>query len=483
MSRRIRIILILASICSIGIVLLQLYWINNSYQVTKEQLLKDLNLALEKSVAKEMEMRYQSKAKYFMNNGNSAIIGISHREKLPMKIDSILNSIDTVKGQDRTFSLNFGSYSHSSKGEKDEVPEKIELRLKEILNVILLQELGGDFHADPNLIDSLFTEEIHIRGINYHHYIEIIDQKKDSIFYSNAQNIQDTIHSMETRSYPASILGNYRVKVKIPNDTQIILLKMSQGIAASLLLILLLLLSFVYMIRTIFKQKQLSEIKNDFINNMTHELKTPIATVKAAVEAMTSFGVLEDKEKTNKYLNLSEKELVRLSDLVEKVLNMSREEKEPVQMSFEQLDLSELCENIISSRKLKQSNKKLEINFQKKGSCQCTADRFHLVNVIQNLLENSIKYSRDQVSIHMICEELSTGVRLIVSDNGIGIHRKHLSKIFDQFYRVPTGAVHNVKGFGLGLHYVKNIIDKHSASIEVDSTFGKGTVFTIEIPR
>jgi two-component system phosphate regulon sensor histidine kinase PhoR len=198
---------------------------------------------------------------------------------------------------------------------------------------------------------------------------------------------------------------------------------------------------------------------------------------------MQNFGVLEDKEKTNKYLGVSQKELGRLSGLVEKVLNMAREEREPLKMSPEELNMREVCDNIVNSQSIKQAEK--EITFDVKITEEAeklNADRFHMVNVMQNLIENSLKYSDNPVIIRIVCERKQDFLSISVSDNGIGIPKKHQGKVFDQFYRVPTGDVHNVKGFGLGLHYVRNIVEKHGGKISLISEVGKGSTFTINLP-
>lgn len=481
MSKRIRIIFLLVSLSTIGIILLQLYWIYRFYDVNRQQLLKELNLALEKSVQTEMQLRYQDKAQFIFENPEAAIIAVQNDNKT--NLDSLLKIYSIDLDQSKT-PLNLNLTAPNQISETDSsiiVPEKLEVHVKSIINQILLQELDDDFSIKPHLIDSLFAADLKERNINTNFFIDII--KQDSVVvYSSAKTHEDTLSSLTTRAVSGHILGMYKVRAKIPNQTQIIFLKMSGGLAASFALVILLLLSFTYILRTIFKQKQLSEIKSDFINNMTHELKTPIATVSAAVEAMQNFGVLDNKQKANSYLSLSQNELGRLSDLVEKVLNMAREERQPVQMQKERIDFSELLHNAVDRFSVKQLDKQVDFNLNAEAHCKCMADRLHMVNLMNNLIENSIKYSGDAVQVNISCKTDNRHILVRVADNGIGISKKHLNKIFDQFYRVPTGNIHNVKGFGLGLHYVKNIVEKHDGKIEVESTPKKGTTFTLKIP-
>ena len=180
---------------------------------------------------------------------------------------------------------------------------------------------------------------------------------------------------------------------------------------------------------------------------------------------------------------ISANELERLSGLVEKVLNMAREERKPAIMNKETVNLYELCDSIVNAHKIKKHSKQVNFELSSSGTCQLMADRFHLVNLIQNLIENSIKYSKEEVDISLTCKENVDSVELKIKDNGIGISKKYQSRIFDQFYRVPTGDIHNVKGFGLGLHYVKSIVEKHQGTIQVQSLLKKGTTFIIKFPK
>lgn len=484
MTKRIRLILISVFISIICIILLQAYWINNSYSVNRDQLLKELNFALEESVKLEINERYQNLSKTFYQNNLSSISSLSRDSKTTQKLDSIFNKIQQDTSLHTDITLNLETPHNSNDPTKsDSIPDRIEIRVKELVYSILQQELDDGFTVNTVKIDSFFTQNLSERNLSLKHYIEVVNKRKDSLIFSSAQFDSDTLNSILSRSISASITGKQFVRVRIPNVQQIILKQMIWAISASLLLILIVLACFMYMLITIFKQKELSQIKNDFINNMTHELKTPIATVAAAVEAMLNFGVLNDKDKTVTYLKISRKELLRLSGLVEKVLTIAKEEREPLQMNIEDLDFKKLCDTIIQNRRITTKDKQLTIRFQSfSNDCQVKADRFHLSNVIQNLIENSIKYSGNNVDIKIECEKKNHFFLISISDNGMGIPNKCQTRIFDQFYRVPTGNQHNIKGFGLGLHYVKSIVQKHGGTISVISTLHKGSKFTINLP-
>jgi signal transduction histidine kinase len=236
------------------------------------------------------------------------------------------------------------------------------------------------------------------------------------------------------------------------------------------------------MLSTILRQKKLSEIKNDFINNMTHELKTPIATVSAAVEAMLSFGALENAQKTQLYLNVSRNELQRLSDLVEKVLHMAVEEKKELELHPEPVNLSELIKDIVTHQQLKASKPvQFEVDLPSEIP-PVYVDRLHMANTINNLIDNAIKYSHEQVTIRIKSYVEAQGWLLSVQDTGIGIPKPYQQAIFDRFFRVPTGDLHQVKGFGLGLSYVKQVVEKHGGQIEVHSEPAQGSEFTLRFP-
>lgn len=223
-------------------------------------------------------------------------------------------------------------------------------------------------------------------------------------------------------------------------------------------------------------------VKNDFISNMTHELKTPIATVSAAIEALKHFHGMEDKTKSLSYLDISQQELKRLNDLVEKVLNISVEESEALVLNKEDFNLIEVINEIITRQKIK-GGKEIHIDFHHEiPNAVIHADKLHLSNAINNLIDNAIKYSGKKVTIIINLQRKNDSFLLSIKDDGTGIPRHYQQLIFDKFFRVPTGDLHNVKGFGLGLSYVKQVIEKHNGTIDVDSEPGKGTTFFIEIP-
>jgi two-component system phosphate regulon sensor histidine kinase PhoR len=251
----------------------------------------------------------------------------------------------------------------------------------------------------------------------------------------------------------------------------------------SIILLGITILSFVLLYRTLLKQKRLADLKNEFISNITHELKTPIATVGVAIEALKNFNAINDPQRTKEYLDISSNELQRLGLLVDKVLKLSVFEKQQLELKYEPVNLREIVDEVTASLKLQLEKNNARVSVTQNGDLNLQGDRLHLLSVVFNLLDNAIKYSNSDPSVQI---ELSGGeqnVELSIKDNGIGISSEYQSKVFEKFFRVPAGDTHNTKGYGLGLSYVAHVVQKHNGIISVDSQPGLGTRFTIILPK
>ena len=259
-----------------------------------------------------------------------------------------------------------------------------------------------------------------------------------------------------------------------------IVLQQMKGILATSLIILLILGgAFGYLIRTLLQQKTLEEMKSDFTNNITHELKTPIAVAYAANDALLHFGQAEDKEKRNKYLTICQEQLQQLSGLVEQILSMSMERRKTFCLHPEELRLNEVILPLLEQHRLKAGK---PVHFQltlEPPELTVRADRIHFSNILSNLLDNAIKYSLQEADITIRGSQQGDRVMISITDHGIGIAHERIKHLFDKFYRVPTGNLHPVKGYGLGLFYVKTLVEKHGGHISVTSEPGKGSTFTL----
>ena len=271
--------------------------------------------------------------------------------------------------------------------------------------------------------------------------------------------------------------------VYFPDQSNSFLKSTSFMVFPSLLLTLIIIVIFIVTLQIILRQKKISQIKNDFINNMTHELKTPISTISLASQMLRDSSVSLSQPTIDHISGVIFDESKRLSSQVEKVLQMAVFNEGKLKLKFTKIDINSLVETVSSNFDLRISNENGEL----KTSLQAenpyiTGDEVHITNVLFNLLDNAVKYSKSNPLIEISTENKIGWVVVHVKDNGIGISKEHLSQIFERFYRVPTGNIHNVKGFGLGLSYVKRIIDVHNGKIKVDSTPGKGTRFKLYFP-
>jgi two-component system, OmpR family, phosphate regulon sensor histidine kinase PhoR len=274
-------------------------------------------------------------------------------------------------------------------------------------------------------------------------------------------------------------------QLRLGNTFPFLLHKISGPILFSFFLIAVTILSFILLYRSVLKQQRLSVMKNEFISNITHELKTPIATVGVAIEALRSFGAAESPEKTKEYLDISAAELQRLGLLVDKVLKLSMFENREVELKKELFDLRELVNEVLNIMKLQFEKHHATINVKTEGNnFMIEADRLHIISVLYNLLDNALKYSTENPVIEVRLTALPRDIlELKIIDNGIGIAKEYQSKIFEKFFRVPMGNRHNIKGYGLGLSYVSEIVQQHMGFIVADSEPGNGAAFTIKLPR
>lgn len=244
-----------------------------------------------------------------------------------------------------------------------------------------------------------------------------------------------------------------------------------------------LLIFFAFSISVIIKQKRTSEVKADFVNNMTHELKTPISTIGLSSELLMHNDFSNDPERIKIYAEVIYKENKRLEEQVERVLNMAKLDKNELELRIEEVDMHELIEGIAENFRFNQTLAGGEIELELNAENPIVnVDSVHITNVIFNLLDNASKYSEDITKVKVSSKNKNGGIEISVQDNGIGIEKEQIKQVFDQFYRVPTGDKHDVKGFGLGLFYVKLIIDKHGGEINVQSKIGQGSTFTLWIP-
>ncbi|WP_460558615.1 sensor histidine kinase [Ferruginibacter profundus] len=271
--------------------------------------------------------------------------------------------------------------------------------------------------------------------------------------------------------------------VIVPNQKTIVWKEMFWFIIGAIVFTLIITTAFFITIRTLLKQKKLSEIKSDFINNMTHEFKTPLATISLAVDALKNDKVKGNEEKTSYFTNIIKEENKRMNKQVETILQAALLDKQEVQLNLKKLSAHDLITLALNNITLQVEEKQgaLDVHLDAEKD-MILADEVHFTNLINNLLDNAVKYSKENLAIKLTTENSGNQLKIKIEDNGIGMNKETVNRIFEKFYRAHTGNIHNVKGFGLGLSYVKTMVEAHHGTIKADSVLGKGSTFVVTIP-
>lgn len=342
-----------------------------------------------------------------------------------------------------------------------------------------------DLFTEVNLqlYDSIFTRTLALRGIVYlPHRIEIVNLRKDSTMVKAISNPSTYIPSKEAECfyYNYDLYNKMAYRLWVEPTHRVVLHQMQGILGTSLVIIFILGIAFWYLLRIILRQKTVEELKEDFTHNITHELKTPIAVAYAANDALLNFPT-DAPEKRKDYHLIVQEQLKLLGGLVEQILSMSMEQRQDFQLNYEAIELRPLLENIIH-RQLLKAEKLVNIDLQMEEDISIRADRTHLSNMISNLCNNAIKYSDEKAEICIKCQIHGKECQISVIDKGIGIPLDKQPYLFNKFYRVPTGNRHDVKGYGLGLYYVKTMAERHGGSIRVESIPEKGSTFILTLP-
>ena len=354
-----------------------------------------------------------------------------------------------------------------------------------------MQELAGYFqrglHAgldvihDPDFAtyDSLLCDELHRADIITPYRLTHLHQG-DTLATGGTPGY---IPSPEAKTYEYSydLHGKWLYLLTTEPLDGHVLRQMAGILATSAVILLVLGFSFWYLIRILLRQRTLEEMKDDFTNNMTHELKTPIAVAYAANDALLNFGADADGAKRTRYLRICQEQLTRLGGLVEQILSLSMERRHSFRLHRTTFPVADILAPLIEQHKLK-ADKPVGISTRlTPPGLEVNADRTHFSNIVSNLLDNAIKYSAGQAEVEIEARQEGGAFILSVRDKGIGIPKDKLAHVFDKFYRVPTGNLHPVKGYGLGLYYVKTMVERHGGTVEVESEPGRGSEFVIRI--
>ncbi|MBK6380644.1 MAG: HAMP domain-containing histidine kinase [Chitinophagaceae bacterium] len=331
-----------------------------------------------------------------------------------------------------------------------------------------------------NLKDYPFEFNVSVNAING-------DQVYSDNFYKYYLDSNNLRHVLALEPPSGSSFENLvseeLLSIIVPHQKGLIWKEMIWFIVGAILFTIIITTAFFITVRTLLKQKKLSEIKSDFINNMTHEFKTPLATISLAVDALKNDKVAGNKEKSDYFTGIIKEENKRMNKQVETILQAALLDKNEVQLNMKRLLAHDIIINVLNNINLQVEEKggKIDVELEAENDL-ILADEVHFTNVINNLLDNAVKYSKDNLHIKLSTKNAGNHLKIKIEDNGIGMNKETLNRIFEKFYRAHTGNVHNVKGFGLGLSYVKTMIDAHHGNIKAESVLGKGSSFTISLP-
>jgi len=473
-------------------IVIQVYWNYKSYLTNKQQLINDVQVSLDNAV----DNYYASIAQHntlalAFNIEDSTGVHANHEE-----IDSILENIDIISNNMSEHdslrieiiddvSVYRDSDSIKKKVVKKWQPIKIEMgtgsetridsineeSFKLLTSKVIYSMLNDSLRIEK--LDSMVNKELQRKNLNIDYGLFF-----KTPFDSLQTAIQDKTYTLNTSSKSAYLPKGSLLEIRFANSTKLILKRMLLGVFISLILILAVIGCLFYLLKIINHQKQLAEVKNDLISNITHEFKTPIATISVALESIKSFNAIKDKEKTKNYLDMSSDQLEKLNTMVEKLLETATLDSENLELNKETLNITHLIENLVTKYKIQISSKEIHFNNPPQDII-ANVDAFHLENAISNIIDNAIKYGGNRIEINISQSAIAFSVS--VMDNGNTLDSNKKSKIFEKFYRIPKGNPHDIKGFGIGLYYSKKIVEKHGGLITLDTD--KNTTFKMSIPN
>lgn len=461
----------------IGVFVYQAYWLTGLYTSMKKEMDTCLLETLQVSDYNEMMARCDSLK-------NNSLINENIQSSL--NLDSARQAI-SLPVKDPRERQRFGLQINEPVSATIDKNGTLELLTKYFQRGIH-SELDLFTNINLHTFDSLFSRTLAMRGIIYlPHRMEIVDLHNDTTVVQGLNSPSTYRPGKEAACYYYNYDLHNRMAYRLwIEPTHTLVLQQMKGILyTSFFIIIILGIAFWFLIRIILQQKSVEEMKEDFTHNITHELKTPIAVAYAANDALLNFKGSENPEKRHSYLQIIHTQLKQLSGLVEQILSMSMEQRKNFRLNYESIELKPMLESLINQHQLK-ADKPATFNLCIKEGMTVRADRTHLYNMVSNLIDNAIKYSDEKAEICISVTQCNASgndrVTLKVQDKGMGIPGDKQKHLFDKFYRVPTGNLHNVKGYGLGLYYVKTMIEQHKGTVSVESSPGQGSTFTLQIP-
>ena len=524
-KKKIWVVIILMSIALAGVIIVQIYWIESSIQVRHEQFERSVNEAMNCVVSK-----LETQEAFSVIDQQSSFNNVDSQDPLTRFHNMLPNIFDSLVFQGLDINdtgLNIDSKNFAKEPKSDTVfhfhdssfykgahnhvkkmfrsiNDSVQYYMKRSMNLVnskmnklseVMQKMALEFlqkdenitkRIDPEMLDKLISSELKTHKVTANFNYGIMNAKDNKLLVAKDEKDKDMLlHSQyKAQLFPNDIFmrPDYLV-LYFPGSKTWVLRKLWSELLLSIMFTLIIIIVFAYTIMIIFRQKKLSDIKTDFINNMTHEFKTPIATISLAADSINNPKVYEDTEKVQYYAGIIKEENKRMNLQVEQVLKMALLDKGEFKLNIQDVDVHELISSAVEKINLQVEQRNGYISEELEASNHTIkADPVHISNIIFNLLDNANKYSPEHPEITIKTRNTEKGIIISVSDKGIGMTKETQKKIFEKFYRVPTGNLHDVKGFGLGLSYVKVLVNAHEGNITLKSEQGMGSSFEIFLP-
>ncbi len=479
----------------VSTIAIQVYWNYKNYQTNKQQLINDVQTSLDNALDSYYEnlakkstlgfavyddapnglLNYQYGCETMMSNIDIQINNSGFDENKFSTKDTLYNNITVLKGNHMD-SLLMSMHDHKNEAirwERTLTDSSRKSSVASLTSKVVFAITNDSLKLRE--VDSLLRMELKRKSLNLDVGLTFKDPFQDIKTFNKKTSTSSTLST----SSKSMLLPEFsEVKVYFDNATKIILKRILSGILISTLLVMAVISCLLYMLKIINQQKQLAEVKNDLISNITHEFKTPIATISVALESIKDFNVIDDKVKTKTYLELSTNQLSKLNIMVEKLLETATLDSENLNLNKETVDIVQMLGIQVEKHQMQTANKTLLFNASAEN-IMAKVDVFHFENAINNVIDNAVKYGGDSISVQI--QQEATHVDILISDDGNTLTQANLNQIFEKFYRVSKGNTHDVKGFGIGLYYTKKIIEKHGGTIVVN--LKDDTTFKITIPN
>lgn len=499
----------------IALIAVQLFWIQNAVRLKEDEFnrkvhaaLDNLSYRLEKSTAaakikKKVKFHKQVATQKDISSILADSTGKTAQDKIVVKILEELsidsNGVVTTSIKEHQYEgdstrsiadypAQFRETTSDLEKLKMELIEKRAAMFNDIFDELVSINIYKDYkpNIDSLLLDSLLRSELRQKGIftDYVYDIHELPRADFKQFENSSVTIDTTKQFFKVNLSPNNIFVKpLYLSLHFPNEKNYLMKTLWLTLSMSALIILVLIGGFYFTINTIHKQKKYTQVKNDFIGNMTHEFKTPISTIALAGEMLGDTSVNKTPEKVERFVKMIQEENKRLGVLVESVLQTAVLDKGDFKLKRSEFNLHEVINSAMEKVQLQVEQKEGHLEaYLHAHNPTVFADRVHITNIVYNLLDNALKYSKENPEISISTENTPQGILLSVKDNGIGISKENQKKVFEQFYRVSTGNVHNIRGFGLGLSYVKAIVQKHGGDVSVESELGRGSSFKVYLP-